>query len=147
MAKGGARNRSGPPADPGSGRSDARGLEFVELPFSGFEGEAPEFPLPSPSDRELVVWAELWRSPQAVAWAREEWRWAAVGMYVRVRVRAEDPGAPGAILAQVHRFADQVGLTPAGLSENGWTIGSPAPEGVVSQAPVKRERRLRAVND
>ena len=51
MARGGARNRSGPQADPSSGRSDRRGLKFTALPASGYDGEVPEWPLP-----DRLVW-------------------------------------------------------------------------------------------
>ena len=147
MTSGGARNRSGylPGEDSERGRAEAR--SFLELPASGYQGEVPAFPLPEASGRELEVWAELWGSPQAFAWAGESWRWPAVAMYVRVRVRAEDPDAPATLLAQIHRFADQVGLTPAGLRENGWRIAKDASPARKPKAPVKRQRRLRAVDD
>lgn len=147
MASGGVRNRGGrpPAADSERGRAEAAG--FVELPASGYEGEPPEFPFPDVTDRELVVWAEVWGSPQAVAWAVEPWRWPAVGMYVRVRVRSEDLDAGASLLAQLHRFADQVGMTPAGLRENGWAVSSEVAAEGVAEVPVKRERRLRVVNE
>lgn len=146
MAKGGPRNRNGSFPDPNSNRSDARGLRFSELPNEGYKGEVPEFPLDSPSERELEVWGSLWGTPQAAAWAVEPWRWPGVAMYARVLVRAEDPECMAGVLAQVHRFADQIGMTPAGLKENGWSIRQPDIEPTVSeQAPVQnRGRRLRA---
>lgn len=124
MARGGARNRSGPPADPNSGRSARRGLSLSALPNEGYRGEVPEFPLEGASSRELAVWAEAWRTPQAAAWARESWRHRTVALWVRTSVRCEEPDAGAALLAQVHRFADQIGLTPAGLKENGWAIAA-----------------------
>lgn len=151
MARGGARNRSGPAADPHSGRSARRGLSFQALPNEGYRGEVPEFPLAGPSERELEVWAEAWRTPQAAAWAREPWRHRTVALWVRTSVRCEEPDAGAALLAQVHRFADQIGLTPAGLKENGWAIAAadiePAAEAdepsEESEEPVP-VRRLRA---
>ena len=88
MARGGARNRSGPQPDPMSGRSDARGLKFDQLPAEGYDGEVPEFGLPGATPRELAVWEKLWRTPQAAAWAREPWRHSVVetkraGWFVR----------------------------------------------------------------
>ena len=32
-----------------------------------------------------------------------------------------------ALVAQTHRYRDQIGLSPAGLKENGWKIGALAP--------------------
>lgn len=120
MSSGGARNRSGPGKDLNSARSS--GLAFTNLPAGGFEGDAPEFPLPSPSERELSVWGRLWKSPQAAAWSQEEWRWPLVGMYTRMFVRAEEVDAAPTLIGQLHRLADQIGMTPAGLKENGWSI-------------------------
>jgi hypothetical protein len=49
-------------------------------------------------------------------------------MYVRTFVLAEDAEEPSAaLLGQIHRFGDQIGLTPAGLKENGWKIAEPTP--------------------
>lgn len=124
MARGGARNRSGPAADPASGRSDRRGFSLTALPAEGYDGPVPDFPLPDPSGRELEVWAEAWRSPQACAWAMpsEAWRQRTVALWVRTSVRCEEPDAPASLLGQVHRFADQIGMTTAGLAEMGWQV-------------------------
>ena len=162
MGSGGARNRSGPAPVPGSGRSDRRGISLTALP-SSYDGPVPDFPLPQelPDDeevravlewvfeRELELWAQTWRLPQANAWAlpSEAWRVRSVAMWVRLSVRCEQPDVGAALLAQLHRFADQIGMTTAGLAEMGWQVAAdevgsrrePAAE------PVRRERRLRAV--
>ena len=124
MASGGRRNRNGAIADPNSGRSDRRGYKVTALPSEGFQGEIPPFPLPGASDRELEVWESAWRTPQACAWSlpSEMWRARTVALWVRTTVRCEDPEAPASLLAQLHRFADQVGMTTAGLAEMGWAI-------------------------
>ncbi len=152
MTKGGARNRSGPQPDPTSGRSEARGLSFSELPREGYRGNVPPCPLPEVSRRELDVWSLVWSFPQGAAWAAEPWRQLAVSQYVRLAVRAEDPEAPASLVASLHRFADQIGLTPAGLRENGWAIAKDE----VNEKRQKRTaqtdapapvRRLRAVSN
>lgn len=124
MPKGGARNRSGPPAAETSGRSDARGYTLTALPAEGYLGPVPDFPLPTPTFRELEVWSQAWATPQACAWAlpSEAWRAGTVAMWVRVKVRCEDPEAGAALLGQLHRFADQIGMTTAGLAEMGWKV-------------------------
>lgn len=150
MPKGGSRNRSGPPVDPRSGRSDARGLKFTALPSEGYAGDVPEFDLPEATPRELDVWAELWSTPQAAAWAAEPWRIRTVALYCRWSVRSEGD-VPAAFLGQVHRLGDQIGLTPAGLRENGWAI---AADEVTEKRTTRTDpeakaapaRRLRAVN-
>jgi hypothetical protein len=52
----------------------------------------------------------------------EAWRTATVAMWVRVKVRCEDPDVGAALLGQLHRFADQIGMTTAGLAEMGWKV-------------------------
>lgn len=122
-ARGGARNRNRLP-DPESERSRLRGYSLQTLPAEGYSGPVPEFPLPGASERELEVWEWAWSTPQAAAWAlpSEMWRQRTVALWVRTSVRAEDPDAPASVLAQLHRFADQIGLTTAGLAEMGWRV-------------------------
>jgi len=173
MTRGGARNRSGPPADEMSGRSARRGLDLSALPNEGYRGEVPRFPLSrrvvyrwevegkvrrqvadheatdAAADREAELWEWAWRTPQAAAWARESWRWQTVAMWVRTFVICESSEATAADKGTVHRFADQIGLTPAGLKENGWKIAAaqiepaeagPAPVEVEQTATVRRLR-------
>jgi len=182
MVAGGARARSGPAPDPASGRSAARGLDFQALPSEGYKGTVPDFPLDpivmfaehfedgakvrevdqdASSDfhsREGVVWSEAWRTPQGAAWAVESWRWPVVAEYVRLKVTVElDPGSNAALVGQLHRYREQIGLTPAGLRLNGWQIArdevgsrrgekgsTPKTSGGQMSA---RERRLKAVGD
>lgn len=138
MPRGGARNRSGPPPDPNSGRSDRRGFKLTALPSEGFEGDPPDFPLPDASKRELDVWDALWATPQACAWSMQEWRWDQVADLVRLQVRAEAHDAPVNIATVVRQMRADLGLTPAGLKENGWAIAA-------DEVAVKREEAAPAV--
>lgn len=125
MAHGGARNRSGPMADPNSARSDSRGFKLSALPSEGFSGVVPEIPLPGASERELEVWAEAWSTPQACVWSLAQWRWPIIAEYCRLKVIVEqDASATAALVSQLHRYRDQLGLTPAGLRDNGWAIAA-----------------------
>ena len=177
MARGGARNRSGPAPDPNSARSERRGYVLTALPAEGYDGPVPDFPLPrrtvwvevivgkvrvrevddaatgSVQDRELALWEWVWRTPQACAWSMpsERWRLNTVALYVRTHVLCESSDATAADKNSLHRFADQIGLTPAGLRENGWVVAvdqvaqkraEPEPE-----YEVKTTRRLREVAD
>lgn len=45
-------------------------------------------------------------------------------MWVRTAVICEGSEATAADKNSLHRFADQIGLTPAGLKENGWKIAA-----------------------
>jgi len=155
MARGGARNRSGPPASELSERSDRRGFKLTALPAQGYDGPVPDFPLPGATDREVEVWEQAWRTPQACAWSMpsEAWRSSTVALWVRTKVRCEAPDAGASLLGQLHRFADQIGMTTAGLAEMGWKVAvdevadrreESAPAAPAAPAPV---RRMRAVSD
>ena len=154
MSKGGARNRSGPPADPESGRSERRGYSLTALPAEGYKGPVPDFPLPrrvvrneywtgsgrdrervrerdegateSVAERELGLWAWLWTTPQACAWSMpsESWRLMTIALYVRTFVICESDEATAADKGSLHRFADQIGMTTAGLAEMGWKVAT-----------------------
>lgn len=145
---GGARNRSGPKPDEESGRSDQRGYSLTALPAEGYDGPVPEWPLPrrvvtrweyedkrrfqvpdldateAVVERELDLWEWLWRTPQACAWSMpsESWRLHVIAMYVRTFVVCEGSEATAADKGSLHRFADQIGMTTAGLAEMGWKV-------------------------
>jgi hypothetical protein len=148
MSRGGARNRSGPMPTEGSASAERRGYKLTALPAEGYQGEVPDFPLPDPSDREFAVWDETWRTPQACAWSlpSEQWRIRTVAMWVRQSVRCEAPDAPANQLAQLHRFADQIGMTTAGLAEMGWKVAvDELAEKAATREPVaKPARRMRS---
>lgn len=157
MGSGGARNRSGPQPDPRSRTSERRGFKLTALPAEGFTGDAPEWPLTSVSERELALWQWAWRTPQACAWSMpsESWRLMSVAMWVRTFALCESATATAADKNSLHRFADQIGLTPAGLTENGWKVAvdelaqrrDEPSVGADEQAEApKRERRMRAVS-
>ncbi|GAA5198563.1 hypothetical protein [Microbacterium jejuense] len=120
---------------------------MTALPSEGFRGEAPAFPLQpiilfteyfedkvkvkapdeggteSFREREAEIWAEAWTTPQACAWSMEAWRWPVVAEYCRLKAVIEfAPGENAALVGQLHRYRDQLGLTPAGMRFNGWAI-------------------------
>ena len=178
MARGGARNRSGPAPLEGSARSDARGYSLQSLPAEGYSGEVPAWPLPprqvwlvyrvdketvrerdrgcegAVAEREAELWEWAWRTPQACAWLlpSEAWRAQTVARWVRQAVLCESHEAKAADHAQLHRYADQVGLTTAGLREMGWKVAvdevgaARAQEGARPAQP-RPVRRLRAAGD
>lgn len=152
MSSGGARNRSGPQPSESSLTSAKRGLQFRTLDADGYSGEAPEFPL-TPivqfmdyyddegkkaksrdegatlgfREREAAIWETVWTYPQAIAWAEEPWRHETIAEFCRLKATIEfEPGSNAALVGQMHRYRDQIGLSPAGLKENGWKIGVPA---------------------
>ena len=157
MTRGGARNRSGPQKDPNSGRSEALGYALTALPAEGYGGPVPRWPLPKRAiwiqykvdgdtvrerddaaetqvaDRERELWEWAWRTPQACAWSMpsESWRLMTIAMWVRTYILCESDQATAADKGSLHRFADQIGLTPAGLKENGWQV---APDQLAERA-------------
>ena len=155
MGRGGARNRSGPAPLAGSAQSDKKGYHATTLPQTGYTGKAPDFPLPglkkddgTPdlkiSRRERDIWRKLWTTPQAVQWVKEEWRWLIVAEMCRIQATVElNPGKSAALVAQLHRYRDQCGLTPAGLRDNGWKIQATA-ETPVAIKPVDNVVELSA---
>lgn len=147
MTSGGPRNRAGRKPDPTSARSDRRGFTLTALPASGFDGDAPEWPLlphnvPELHERELAIWAEAWRTPQACAWSMESWRWPIIAEYCRIKAGVED-SANAALIAQLHRYRDQIGLTPAGLRENGWAIAAGGAKLAEAPLEAKAEKSMR----
>ena len=141
MARGGARNRSGPAPDPNSGRSERRGFKLTALPSEGYRGVVPNFPLPDMTDREADVWDALWSTPQACAWSMQSWRWLNVADLVRLQVRGEAHDAPVNIATVVRQLRADLGLTPAGLKENGWAI---AVDEVAARADAKGDEAAAA---
>jgi hypothetical protein len=82
----------------------------------------------------------------------EAWRTRTVALWVRVTVRCEDADSGAALLGQLHRFADQIGMTTAGLAEMGWKVAvdelaearEPATPAIDTPAP---QRRMRVLSD
>jgi hypothetical protein len=102
-------------------RRNARGGP-LQLPAEGRKGKAPAWPLPGePAEEEREAWAELWRTPQAVAWERLGWT-RTVGRYCRVMVAAEQEGASAQLLAQATALEDRLGLTPKAMRLLLWEV-------------------------
>lgn len=151
VASGGARAQSGPPKQPFSARSEAQGLELVNLPANGFKGYIPVFPLPrietgddaadvQVHKRELELWRRIWKYPQAAVWSVEKWRQDAVAVYVRTSVRVEGPDAKAADVNAMLRLREEIGLSPAGMARNGWVVA----EDETSKKRAERSRNAAA---
>ncbi len=134
---GGARSRSGPLPREDSARSKRRGYRLNLLPTEAYDGPIPAWPLAEASPRELEVWEQSWRLPQGHLWAMPEqsWRHRTVAMWVRQAVRCEASDVGAAQLAQLHRFADQAGMTDAGLAAIGWKVDAEPRVEPTGQAP------------
>ena len=97
-------------------------MEFTSLPAEGPDVAVPAWPLsPRATRRENAIWAREWARPQAVMWQRYGLE-TEVAIYVRMLRGAEKPGVTAAILGEVRRRSDALGLTVAGLRANRWLI-------------------------
>jgi len=68
--------------------------------------------------REREVWDEIWRTPQAQAWALLGWV-REVALYVRASMLAEhDPK----LMPEARLRSVELGLTPTGMLKNRWRI-------------------------
>jgi hypothetical protein len=141
MARGG-HGRSGPPPAADSGRSERRGYKLTALPSEGFAGEAPDLAdyLIDPSKRHLAVWDELWSTPQACVWSVEQWRIPVVADLARYIVRMDLDTAPASYATAIRQLRDDLGLSTAGLKQNGWSI---AADEVAAKATERDEKAPR----
>lgn len=114
------------------------------MPTEGRSGEPPRWPFAGSSERELEVWAAVWRTPQSVAWDRLGWTHD-VALYVRHLVLAEfgDLKAAG----ESRQWSDRLGLNPAAMLRNRWKVAADETKArrEQKQGPDVRER-LRALS-
>lgn len=131
-----------PKLDPTRG-SRGRGVQL--LPPEGRRGDLPVWPLTgrqTPAEREL--WAQLWVTPQAVAWERMGWT-RTVARYSRIAVLAEARDATAAIMAQAVALEDRLGLTPKAMRLLLWQIAVDE-VGEKRDEPTSVRGRLKAVD-
>jgi hypothetical protein len=87
--RGGARVRSGPPANPDALRRERDGKEWTHLPAAGRKGEPPEWPLPP----DVTLQAQLESLREQEAQHQEDWGQAsgkaAVGIGKKLTAVAE----------------------------------------------------------
>src|SRR4051812_43908231 len=81
----------------------------------------PEFPLSSPTPRELHWWADAWRRPQATEWESNS-EHLTVALFCRVLAQAEQPGAPVTIHRPLKQLRDELGLSVDGLRRRRWIM-------------------------
>jgi hypothetical protein len=71
-------------------------------------------------------------------------------MWVRQSVRCEAHDVSANQLAQLHRFADQIGMTTAGLAEMGWKVAEDQVSRRAAETPDRQAQssrdRLSVVN-
>lgn len=115
----------GPPPNPQARRRNARPAS-VELPSEGRRGPVPSWPLPDTIKHteiltalEQSLWADLWATPQSVAWERLGWT-RDVAQYVRWKVQGELGDLDAA--KEARQWSDRLGLSPLALLRLNWRI-------------------------
>lgn len=106
--------------DPNARRTNHR-KDWRRLPSGGRPGAPPAWPLGACSAAAAKLWGELWATPQAQAWAENEWT-RVVARYVRKVLEAEKSGAPMALLAEVRQMEDRLGLNPLAMRKLYWLV-------------------------
>ncbi len=137
-----------PPKAPGTrrrGNKDRTEDILIRLPAGGRTGPPPPWPLSEASELESELWAELWSSPQAVAWEASRWT-RVVARYARLCISAEEPGAKITLAGECRQMEDRLGLSPMSMLRLRWKIDSAdevaAAREVVAETP---RRRLKVV--
>jgi hypothetical protein len=129
MTKGGARARSGPPADFTALRRERDGKEWTKLPTECTR-PVPDWPMavPEPTFAELDLWAQMWKMPQAHVWHADR-VYLNVALYVRMFLEAAQPHASSQLRITVRQSGDQLLLTTPSLHAARYVItGSPEAE-------------------
>jgi len=166
-AKKAAASQSSTTTSPAAAAITTPEFNPLALPARGRTGRAPAFPLPTilrfvtvldekgkaarQADagvsnefrkRELAIWAELWKTPQAVAWEREPYRWPTIAKYCRIMTSTEaEPDASAALLSRERELRIECGLSADGLKANGWGI---APDEMAAKRATKKTSAKKA---
>lgn len=142
MTSGGARARSGPPADPNALRRDRKDdKSWVSLPVSPVE-DVPAFPLADASVTEMALWAELWQKPQGHMWVSLGLKWQ-VAAYVRAFVESVQEKASAGLKTAVLRMEAELGLSTVGMGQLRWSIATDE----VSERRVEKRPAFEAGDD
>ena len=133
----------GPPPKPGArkpnnGRDNNPFHSATVLPSEGRKAPAPNWPLGKPNVAEAKVWADVWSTPQAVAWERLGMV-RTVARYCRVLVDAEKREAAPALLNECRQLEDRLGMSPMAMLRLRWSV---APDEVAEQRETRPQRRL-----
>jgi hypothetical protein len=140
--------------------------DWIELPAAGYAGTVPDFPLPAVPlyetyfadgqkvreldeaasvefrDLETDLWADLWRKPQAAAWDSLGLKFQ-VAAYTRAFLESVKADAVAGLKTTVLRMETELGLSIAGMRQNGWRIAdgtavAPAVNAAAAKAAARR---------
>jgi hypothetical protein len=85
---------------------------------------------------EMRLWADLWATPQAVAWERLRWT-REVAQYVRWKVKAELGSLDAS--KEARQLADRLGLSPLSMLRLRWAVAE-------DEVGAQRDRNAAASN-
>lgn len=120
----------------------------IRLPLEGYQGPIPRWPLNGGlmSDATAGIWHDLWRKPQAAAWAPMGIE-RTVARYVLDCVLLESQTKTTMAVAHLHSEArqleDRLGLNPLALMRLHWEI---VDDEVAEQREEPRRRRLKVAD-
>lgn len=133
----------GPAPSKNPRRRNAR-PDTVQLPAQGYTGQVPDWPLSRALKAEKLAWEQLWRLPQAAAWAQLNVG-RTVARYVRALIVAESRESTAFQLSEVRQLEDRLGLTPMSMLRLRWEVVHDELAEVKAEKRHQPERRLRAV--
>lgn len=138
------------PKPPGQRRRrNAPMANTLKLPRAGRKGKPPAFPEGELSDYDTKVWADLWRTPMAVAWELNSYH-RTVARYLRVmrasEVQLSEGNVNATLLGEVRALEDRLGLTPMALLRLRWEIDDSDDVAEKRARKPSSRQRLRAVD-
>lgn len=145
------------PKDPAQRRRrNATGGQITMLPAGGRKGKAPKWPIPlavspigDPGEERVLrkleaeVWAQVWKTPQAVAWEQLEYS-REVAQYVRWKVLGELGSLDASKEARM--LADRLGLTPMAMKHLLWRVDTADEVTEARERTSARRRGVKAVD-
>jgi hypothetical protein len=134
-----------PPKHPDHRRRRNAAPVMTQLPAEGRKGSPPKWPLSAPNVLERDAWAQLWATPQAVAWDRLGWV-RSVARYTRRLVESEKRKAPTSLCSEVRQMEDRLGLSPMSMLRLRWEIVADQIAEQRETKPSTTRDRLRAVD-
>jgi hypothetical protein len=148
---------SGPAPNPTSRRQagTSQANTWTDLPAAGYIGPIPEWPFSGSKARELEVWSQIWRTPQAAAWITLGWTFD-IALYVRWQVAASESEAATLTEAlkagnEARQWSDRLGLNPTAMLKNRWRVRSDEVTEKRAEkttaAKTKARRRLKVADD
>jgi hypothetical protein len=97
-------------------------LADVVLPAGGYEGDIPPWPLARKTANDAQLWATLWRTPQAAAWAP-----LGAGVHrviARYVVLQRKAASDAQVSAECRQLEASLGISPLAMLRLGWIVAT-----------------------